>query len=80
MYVSRLVSLIADTASEEVNPCRAMDVIVFVDSECLSVVGRHMSAVGQDATPIPCSNSPKSDGLSPQFAQCAKRTRAASAR
>ena len=43
-HESRLVALIAHTALEEVNPCRAMDVAVFLDSERLSAVGRRMRA------------------------------------
>ena len=58
---SRLAAPIAGTALEEVNPCRALDVAVFIDSERLSAVGR--------------SHSPESDGLSPLLAQYAKRTR-----
>ena len=74
-HESRLAALIADTALEEVNPCRAMDVAVFLDSERLLAVGRHMLAAGQEATPIPGPHSPESDGLSPHLAQYAKRTR-----
>ena len=47
---SRLAALIADTALEEVNPYRAMDFVVFIDSERLSSVGRRMRAAGQEAT------------------------------
>ena len=32
-HESRLAALIDDTALEEVNPCRAMDGVVFIDSE-----------------------------------------------
>ena len=45
-HESRLAALIADTALEEANPCRAMDVAVFLDSERLSAVGRRMRAAG----------------------------------
>ena len=45
-HESRLAALIADTALEELNPCRAMDVAVFLDSERLSAVGRCMRAAG----------------------------------
>ena len=57
------------------NPCRAMDVAVFLDSERLSAVGRRMRAAGQEATPLPGPHSPESDGLSPLLAPYAKRTR-----
>ena len=72
---SRLAALIADTALEEANPCRAMDVAVFLDSERLSAVGRRMRAAGQDTTPVPGPHSPEGDGLPPLLAQYAKRTR-----
>ena len=62
-HVSCLVALIADTALEEVNPCRAVDVVVELDSERLSVVGRRMRAVGQDTTPILGPHTVESDGL-----------------
>ena len=74
-HESRLAALIADTALEEANPCRAMDVAVFLDTERLSAVGRRMRAAGQDATPIPGPHSPDGDGLPPLLAQYAKRTR-----
>ena len=67
---SCLAALIADTALEEVTPCRAMDVRVFLQSERLSAVGRPMGV-----TPIPAPRSPESDGLSSLLAQYAKRTR-----
>ena len=66
------MALIVDAALQEVSPCRAMDVIVFLDSKYLSVVGRPMQAVGQDANPVPSPRSWKSDGLSPHLAQYAK--------
>ena len=72
---SRLAALIADTALEEANPCRALDVAVFLDSERLSAVGRRMRAAGQDTTPVPGPHSPEGDGLPPLLAQYAKRTR-----
>ena len=65
---SRLAALIADTALEEANPCRAMDVAVFLDSERLSAVGRCMRAAGQDTTPVPGPHSPEGDGLPPLLA------------
>ena len=74
-HQSRLAALIADTALEEVNPCRAMDVTVFIDSECLSAVGRRMRAASQEATLVPGPHSPEGDGLPPLLAQYAKRTR-----
>ena len=74
-HESRLAALVADTALEEVNPCRAMDVDVFIDRERLSAVGRRMCAAGQEATPVPGPHSPESDGLSPLLAQYAKQTR-----
>ena len=74
-HESRLAALIADTALEEANPCRAMDVAVFLDSERLSAVGRRMRAAGQDTTPVPAPHSPEGDGLPPLLAQYAKRTR-----
>ena len=74
-HESPLAALIADTALKEVNPCRAIDVAVFIDSECLSAVGRHMRAAGQEATPLPVPHSPESDCLFPLLAQYAKRTR-----
>ena len=64
-HESRLVALIADTAPEEANPCRALDVAVFLDSERLSAVGRRMRAAGQDTTPVPGPHSPEGDGLPP---------------
>ena len=73
--VSRLLALIADTALQEVNPCRAMDVAVFLDSECMSIVGRRMREANQDTFPILGPHSLESDGLSPHMAQNAKRTR-----
>ena len=36
------MALIADTALEEMNPCTAMDVAVFLDSERVSAVGPRM--------------------------------------
>ena len=72
-HESRLAALIADTALEEVNPCRAMDVVVFMDSERLSAVGRRMRAAGREATPIPGSHSPESDGLCLLLAQADAR-------
>ena len=72
---SRLAALIADTALEEANPCKALDVAVFLDSERLSAVGRRMRAAGQDTTPVPGPHSPEGDGLPPLLAQYAKRTR-----
>ena len=72
---SRLAALIADTALEEANPCRAMDVAVFLDSERLSAVGRRMRAAGHDTTPIPGPHSLEGDGLPPLLAQYAKSTR-----
>ena len=72
---SRLAALIADTALEEANPCRAMDVPVFLDSERLSAVGRRIRAAGQDTTPVPGPHSPEGDGLPPLLAQYAKSTR-----
>ena len=74
-HESRLAVLIADAALEEVNPCMALDVAVFLDSERLSAVGRRMRAAGQDTTPVPGPHSPEGDGLSPLIAQYAKRTR-----
>ena len=74
-HESRLAALTADTALEEANPCRALDVVVFLDSERLSAVGRHMRAAGQDTTPVPGPHSPEGDGLPPLLAQYAKRTR-----
>ena len=74
-HESRLAALIADTALEEANPCKALDVAVFLDSERLSAVGRRMRAAGQDTTPIPGPHSPEGDGLPPLLAQYAKRTR-----
>ena len=74
-HESRLAALIADTALEEANPCKALDVAVFLDSERLSAVGRRMRAAGQDATPVPGPHSPEGDGLPPLLAQYAKRTR-----
>ena len=74
-HESCLAALIADTALEKVNPCRAMDVAAFIDSERLSAVGRRMRAAGQEAIPIPGPHSPESDGLSLLLAQYAKRTR-----
>ena len=74
-HESRLAALIADTALEEANPCRAMDVAVFLDSERLSAVGRRMRAAGQDTTPVPGPHSREGDGLPPLLAQYAKRTR-----
>ena len=50
-HESRLAALIADTALDDVNPCRAMDVAVFLDSERLSAVLRRMRGAGQDTTP-----------------------------
>ena len=52
-HESRLAALIADTALEEANPCKALDVAVFLDSERLSAGGRRMRAAGQDTTPVP---------------------------
>ena len=74
-HESRLVALIADTTLEEANPCRAMDVAVFLDSERLAAVGRRMRAADQDTTPVPGPHSPEGDGLPPLLAQYAKRTR-----
>ena len=74
-HESRLAALIADTALEEANTCRAMNVAVFLDSERLSAVGRRMLAAGQDTTPVPGPHSPEGDGLPPLLAQYAKRTR-----
>ena len=74
-HESRLAALIAHTALEEANPCRALDVAVFLDSERLSAVGRRMRAAGQDTTPVPGPHSPEGDGLPPLLAQYAKRTR-----
>ena len=74
-HESRLAALIADTALEEANPCKALDVAVFLDSERLSAVGRRMRAAGQDTTPVPGPHSPEGDGLPPLLAQYAKRTR-----
>ena len=74
-HESRLAALIADTALEEANPCKALDVAVFLDSERLSAVGRRMRAAGQDTTPVPGPLSPEGDGLPPLLAQYAKRTR-----
>ena len=74
-HESRLAALIADTALEEANPCRAMDVAVFLDSERLSAVGRRMRAAGQNTTPVPGPHSPEGDGLPSLLAQYAKRTR-----
>ena len=74
-HESRLAALIADTALKEANPCRALDVAVFLDSERLSAVGRRMRAAGQDTTPVPGPHSPEGDGLPPLLAQYAKRTR-----
>ena len=74
-HESRLAALIADTALEQANPCRAMDVAVFLDSERLSAVGRRMRGAGQDTTPVPGPHSPEGDGLPPLLAQYAKRTR-----
>ena len=74
-HESRLAALIVDTALEEANRCRAMDVAVFLDSDRLSAVGRRMHAAGQETTPVPGPHSPESDGLSPLLAQYAKRTR-----
>ena len=74
-HVSCLVALIADTPLEEVKPCKAMDVAMFLDSERLSMVGRRMRAAGQDNSPILGHHSPESDSLSPHLAQYAKRTR-----
>ena len=50
---SRLAAPIADTALEEVNPSRAMDVAIFIDSERLLAVGRCMRAAGQRPPPSP---------------------------
>ena len=74
-HESPLAALIANTALEEVKPCRAMDVAIFIDSERLSAVGRRMRAAGQEATTVPAPHSPEGDGLSPLVAQYAKRTR-----
>ena len=74
-HESRLAALIADTALEEANPCKALDVAVFLDSERLSAVGRRMRAADQDTTPVPGPHSPEGDGLPPLLAQYAKRTR-----
>ena len=74
-HESRLAALIADTALEEANPCRAMDVAVFLDSERVLAVGRRMRAAGQETTPVLGPHYPESDGLSPLLAQYAKRTR-----
>ena len=71
----RLAALIADTALEEANPCKAVDVAVFLDSERLSAVGHRMRAAGQDTTPVPGPRSPEGDGPPPLLAQYAKRTR-----
>ena len=43
---SHLVSLVADTVLEEANPCRAVDVAVFLDSERPSAGGRRICAAG----------------------------------
>ena len=74
-HESRLAALVSDIALEEVNPCRDMDVAVFIDSEHLSAVGRRMRAAGQEATPVPGHHCPESDGLSLLLAQYAKWTR-----
>ena len=74
-HESCLAALIADNALQEVNPCKAMDVHVFLDGKGLSAVGCRMRAVGQVATPLPGFHSPKSNSLSPLLAQYAKRTR-----
>ena len=50
---SCLAAVIVDTALEEVNTCRAMDVTIVMDSEHLSAVGRCMRAAVQEATPVP---------------------------
>ena len=76
LHDSCLAALIADTALEEANPCRAMDVAVFLDSERLWAVGRRMRAAGHDTTFVPGPHYPEGDGLPPLLAQYAKRTRA----
>ena len=73
-HASRLVALIAYTAVQEVNICRAMDASVFLDGERLSVVGCSMQAAGRDATPIPSPHSLESNHLSPFWAQYNKQT------
>ena len=45
-HESRLAALIANTAQEQVNPCRALDVAVFPDSERGSAVSRCMGVGG----------------------------------
>ena len=74
-HESRLGALIADTALEEANPCRAMDAAVLLDSERLSAVGRRMRAAGQDTTPLTGPHSSEVDAPPPLLAQYAKRTR-----
>ena len=74
LHESHLAALIADTALEEVNPCRAMGVAAFLDNEHLSAVGRRMRVASQDTTLLG-PHSPESDGLFPQLAQYAKRMR-----
>ena len=74
-HESSLAALVADIALEEVNPCTAMDVVVFLNSERLLAVRRPMRAAGQKATPLPGPHSSESDGLSPLLAQFAKRSR-----
>ena len=66
-HESRLAALIADTALEEANPCKAQDVAVFLDSERLSAVGRRMRAAGQDTTPVPGPHSLEGGGLPPSW-------------
>ena len=65
----------SELGPHEANPCKALDVAVFLDSERLSAVGRRMRAAGQDTTPVPGPHSPEGDGLPPLLAQYAKRTR-----
>ena len=73
-HKSGLAALIADAALGELNPCKAMDVAVCLDSERLSAVGRRMRAAGQEATPVPGPHSSESDGPSALLAQYARRT------
>ena len=75
LHESRLAALIADTVLAEANPCRAMDVAVFLHSQRLSAVGRRMRAAGQDTIPVPGPHSPESDGIPLLLAQHAKKTR-----
>ena len=61
-HESRLVALIADTALEEANTCRAMDVAVFLDCERPSAM-------------VPGPHPPEGAAPPPLLAQYAKRTR-----